>query len=87
MVGELRTLGIYRNTLALVMPFGQVPHFIRAILRSFHISYFSTDPLMSFSYSSFNLSVLMRRVQRNLVVDPLHGIPVSYRLFQWWARQ
>ena len=46
----------------------------------FQIFYFSTDLLMFFSYSSFNLSVLMRRVQRNLVVDPLHGIPVSYCL-------
>ena len=55
--------GKYRITLALIMPFGHVPHVIRDILRSFRISYFSTNLLMSFSYSSFNLSVLMRRVQ------------------------
>ena len=72
--------GRYRITLALVGPFGHVPHLIRAILRSFHISFISTDLLMSFSYSSFNLFVLMRRVQWNAVVDPLHGIPVSYCL-------
>ena len=30
-------------TLALVRPFGHVPHDIRTILRSFLISYFSTD--------------------------------------------
>ena len=37
---------------------------------------FSID-LISFSYSSFNQSVLM---QLNLVVDPSHGIPVFYCL-------
>ena len=72
--------GSCRIALALVRPFGHVPHLIHAILRYFPISYFSTDLLMSFSYSSSNLSVLMRRVQWNLVVDPLHGIPVSYCL-------
>ena len=76
----MRPPGRFRITLALVRPFGHVPHFIRAILRSFQISYFSTDLLMSFSYS-FNLFVPMRRVQINLEVDPLHKIPVSYCLF------
>ena len=51
------------NALALVRPFGRVPDFIRAIYRSFQISYFSTDLLMFFSYSSFYLSVLVRRVR------------------------
>ena len=51
-----------------------LPHLIRVIIRSFQISYFSTDLLMFFSCSSFDLSVLMRRVQWNLVVDPLRGI-------------
>ena len=51
-----------------------------SLFRSFHISYFSTDLQMSFSYSSFNLSVFMRRVQWNLEVDLLHGIPVPYCL-------
>ena len=69
-----------RITLTLVRPFEHVPDLIRAILRSLQISYFSTDLLMSFSYSFFNLSVPMRRVQWNLVVDPLHGILVSYCL-------
>ena len=78
-VGELRPPGIYRITLALVRPFGNV-HLIRAIVRSFQISYISTDLLMYFSYSSFNLSVFMRRIQWNLVVNPLHEIPVSYCL-------
>ena len=32
-------------------------------VRSFQISYFSTDLLVSLSYYSFNLSVLMRMVQ------------------------
>ena len=50
---------MYRITLALVKLFGRVPHLIRAILRSFRISYFTTDLLVSFSYS-FNLSVFMR---------------------------
>ena len=41
----------------------------------------STDLLKSFFfYSSFNLSVLMRRVQWNLAVHPLHGISVFYCL-------
>ena len=43
-----------------VRAFGYVLHRIRAILRSFQISNFSTDLLMYFSYSSFNLFVLMR---------------------------
>ena len=46
----------YRITLALVRSFGHVPHLSRAILRSFQTSYVSTDLLMSFSYSSLNLS-------------------------------
>ena len=57
-----------------------VPRLICTILRSFKISFFSTDLLKDFSYSSFNLSVLMRRVQCNLVFDPLHEISVSYCL-------
>ena len=63
----------YRISLALVRSFGHVLHLIRAILRSFQISYFSTD-LMSFCCFSFDLFVLARRVQWSLVVDPLHGI-------------
>ena len=69
-----------RITLALVRPFEHVPHFILPIFRSFQISYFSTDLLKSFSCSSFNLSVLVRWVQWNLVVDPSHGFSVSYCL-------
>ena len=65
----------YRITLALVRPFEHVLHLICAILRSFKISYLSTNLLMSLFCSSFNLSL-----QLNLVVDPLHGIPVSYCL-------
>ena len=65
----------------LVRTFGHVSHSIRAIIPSFQISYFSTYLLMSFSYFSFNLSVLMGRLQYNLVVDPSHEIPVSYCLF------
>ena len=71
--------GRYRITLALVRPFGHVPHLIRAIIRSFQITY-STNLLMSFFCSSFNLSVLVRRVQWNLAVNPLHGIAVPYCL-------
>ena len=58
-------------------PLGHVPRLIRAIFRSFLIFYF-TDLLMSFSCFSFNPSVLMRRVQCDMVVDSLHEIPVSY---------
>ena len=61
--GELCPPGRYRITFALVRLFGHVLHFIRAIYRSFYISYFYIDLLMSFSHSSFHLSVLMRRVQ------------------------
>ena len=46
----------FRITSALVRPFGHTPHRIRAIFRSFRISYFATDIVMSFSYSSFNLT-------------------------------
>ena len=69
----------YRITLALVRPLGQVSRLIRAILRSFQISYFSTN-LVSFYCSSFNFFFPMRRIQCNLVVDPLHGISVPYYL-------
>ena len=52
---------------------------ISTIHRSFKISYFSRD-LMYFSYSSFNLSILVRMVQLNLAVDLLHGIscPIAF---------
>ena len=53
----------FRVTSAQVRLFEHVPDLIREIYRSFHISYFNTDLLMSFSYSSFHLSVFMRRVQ------------------------
>ena len=65
-------------TLALVRPFGNVPHLIR--IPYFVLSRFPTSPLMSFSYSYFSVSVLMRKVQWYLVVDPLHEIPLSYCL-------
>ena len=79
-MGEPRPQGKFRITSALARPFGHVPGLTCAIFRSFQIYCFSTDLLMYFTYSSFNLSVLMRRIQWNLVVDPLHGIPVSYCL-------
>ena len=41
---RLRLQEIYRITLALVRPFGHVPHLIRAILRTFR---FITSPLIS----------------------------------------
>ena len=50
-----------------------VPYFVHS-----RFCYFSTDLRMSFSYSSFNLSVLMQRVQRNLAVDPLRESSASY---------
>ena len=59
-------------TLALVCFFGHVPRLICAIFRSFQFFY-STDLLISFSYSSFNFSVSMRRVRRNLVVTLCMG--------------
>ena len=74
---ELRPPGRCRITLALVKPFGHVPDLIRAILRYFQISDSSTDMLMSF-LTLPSIFVLMRRVQWNMVVHPLHEIPVSY---------
>ena len=40
---------------------------------------------MSFSYSSFNLSVLVRRLQLNLVVEPLHSWEPRFQLPFLWA--
>ena len=72
--------GKFRITSALVRPFGHIPHFIRAIHLSFHISYFSTQ--MSFSYYFFYLSVLMRRTFRghrfgvNLLWSIVRGVAI-----------
>ena len=65
------------NQLTLVSPFGYVPHLIRVILRSLQISYFSTDVfvLLFRSFCSHAEGTM------NKVVDPLHGVSVSYYLF------
>ena len=67
------------TTLETVRAFGHVPHHIRAILRSFLISYFSAVLLM-FSLTLLSIFQFSCGVQWNLLVDPLHGIPVSYCL-------
>ena len=69
----------YRITLALVRPFGHVPHLIRVIFRSFQICYFSTDVFFLLFFQSFCSHA---EGTMNKVVDPLHGVPVSYCLFR-----
>ena len=72
-----------RISLALVKPFGHVPHLIRAILRSFRIFYFSTDLLIYFSYSSYNPSVLLLPfLQASYII--FQGL---FRLPNWPVRQ
>ena len=75
----------YRNTLALVRPFGHVPHLIRSIIRSFQIYYFSSDFLMSFSYTFFQSFCSYAEVTMKFGSWPFAWDPRILLSFLWSA--
>ena len=88
--GAAPSPGRYMITLALVSPFGHVPHLIRAILRSFQISYFSTDLLMSFllffQSFCFHTESTMRFGSWLLAWDPGFLMPFLWNLLYYFPK-
>ena len=67
----------------IVMPSGHVPHFIRAVGRSFRIYYFLIDVLMVFFLSFCSHA----KCRMNEVVQPLHSIRISQSVSFRYQRQ